>query len=247
MKTTILLLCLLVISPFVTAQKTPPPPGSNVFAEKFKNTEKPDKRHFLKHQTVPLVLITAGTLLNIGNIKEMIHNQTPHTYTKLDNYFQYVPAAQIYLSDALGVKHQCNVFNQTKYLLISQFASEFLVHTLKNTTGIIRPNGGKHSFPSGHTTNAFVNAAVLYHEFKDTSPWLAYSGFAVASATGVLRMTNNAHWLPDVMAGAGIGILTVNVVYQLEPLKKLQLSPGGKKVSFIPLIGYKSFSLTCNF
>jgi len=210
-------------------------------------TEKPKTKHFLKHQILPISLITTGALLNIGNIKETINTHTPRTNTTIDNYLQYAPAAQMYLFDAFGIKHKNNVFDQTKYLLISQLASGIIVHTLKNTTKITRPNGAATSFPSGHTTVAFVNATVLYKEFKDTDPWLAYSGFAVATATGALRMTNNKHWLPDVMVGAGIGILTVNAVYLLEPLKKLQFPSGRKKISIVPMIGYKSFSLACNF
>lgn len=210
-------------------------------------TENSGSEHFLKHQIIPLGLITTGTLLNIGSIKETIHNHTPLTSNKLDNYLQYVPAAQMYLFDAMGIQHLNNVFNQTKYLLISQLASGIIVHVLKSTTNVTRPNGGSESFPSGHTTTAFVNATVLFYEFKNSDPWLAYSGFVVATATGCLRMTNNAHWLPDVVTGAGIGILTVNVVYWLEPLKKLQLSSGKKKVSLIPMVGFKSFSLAANF
>lgn len=210
-------------------------------------SENQAKKQFLKHQIVPIGLITAGSLLNIGQIKETVHYHTPQTNTTVDNYLQYVPAAQMYLFDAIGFKHRNNVFNQTKYLLISQLASGIIVHTLKNTTQITRPNGAQTSFPSGHTTTAFVNATVLYKEFKDTDPWIAYSGFVMATATGCLRLTNNKHWLPDVMVGAGIGILTVNVVYLIEPLKNLQLSSKNKKISFTPMIGYKSLSLACNF
>jgi hypothetical protein len=210
-------------------------------------SEKPSTKYFLKQQILPVSLITAGALLNIGNIKETVHDYTPMTKTKLDNYLQYVPAAQMYLFDVIGLKHKNNVFNQTKYLLISQLAAGIIVHTLKNTTDITRPSGAATSFPSGHTTTAFVNATVLYHEFKDTDPWLAYSGFVVASATGCLRMTNNAHWLPDIVTGAGIGLLTTNLVYWLEPLKKLHIHSDKKKISFIPLVSYKSFSLACNF
>ena len=210
-------------------------------------SEKPTTKHYLKMQILPLSLITSGALLNIGNIKETIHDHTPMTNNSIDDYIQYVPAAEMYLFDAIGVKHQNTVFNQTKYLLISQLAAGIIVHTLKNTTDITRPNGAATSFPSGHTTTAFVNATVLFHEFKDTDPLIAYSGFVVATATGCLRMTNNAHWLPDVMAGAGIGMLTANVVYWLEPLKKLQIHSDKKKVTFIPMVGYKSFALACNF
>ncbi len=209
--------------------------------------KEPDTIHFLKKQILPLSLITAGALLNIGNIKEFVHEHTPMTNNSLDDYFQYVPAAEMYLFDAFGVKHRNNVFNQTKYLLISQLASSIIVQSLKKITDVARPTGAPESFPSGHTAFAFVNATVLFHEFKETDPWIAYSGFVVATATGCLRLTNNAHWLPDVVAGAGIGMLTANVVYWLEPLKKLQIHSGRNKVSFMPMVGYKSASLACNF
>ncbi len=209
--------------------------------------DKTDKKHFLKHQILPLSMITTGVMLNIGHIKETVNENMPKTNNHIDNYLQYLPAAEMYLFDAFGVKHQNNVFNQTKYLLISQLASSVIVQTLKKVTDVTRPTGAPESFPSGHTAFAFVNATVLFHEFKETDPWIAYSGFVVATATGCLRLTNNAHWLPDVVTGAGIGILTVNVVYWLEPFKKLQLSSGKKKVAFIPMVGYKSFALACNF
>jgi membrane-associated PAP2 superfamily phosphatase len=209
--------------------------------------QKPPTKHFLKQQILPLSLITAGALLNIGNIKETVHDHTPMTDNNIDDYLQYVPAAEMYLFDACGIKHQNTVFNQTKYLLISQLAASIITHSLKKITDIDRPTGAPESFPSGHTTFAFVNATVLFHEFKDTDPWIAYSGFVVATATGCLRLTNNAHWLPDVVAGAGIGMLTANVVYWLEPLKKLQIHSGKNKVSFIPMVGYKSAVLVCNF
>jgi hypothetical protein len=209
--------------------------------------QKSTHKYFLKQQILPLSLITTGAMLNIGNIKETVHDHTPMTNKSIDDYLQYVPAAEMYVFDAFGVKHQNTVFNQTKYLLISQLAAGIIVHTLKKSTEVIRPNGERESFPSGHTTTAFVNATVLFHEFRDTNPWIAYSGYVVATATACLRLTNNNHWLPDVVAGAGIGILTANVVYRLEPLKKLQLSAGSKKISFMPLIGYKTFSLACNF
>jgi hypothetical protein len=32
-------------------------------------------------------------------------------------------------------------------------------------------------------------------------------------------MTNNKHWLPDVVLGAGLGILVSRLVYHWKPLK----------------------------
>ena len=44
------------------------------------------------------------------------------------------------------------------------------------------------------------------------SIWYAIGGYTTATAVGALRILNK-HWLPDVLAGAGIGILSTNLVY----------------------------------
>ena len=64
------------------------------------------------------------------------------------------------------------------------------------------------SFPSGHTSNAFLGAHMAYKEFKDSSPILAYSGYAIAAFVAGSRLYNNRHWVADVVAGAGFGILS---------------------------------------
>ena len=69
------------------------------------------------------------------------------------------------------------------------------------------------SFPSGHTANAFLGAYVAWKEFKDTNPYLAYSGYALATFVACSRVYNNRHWVADVVAGAGFGILSVELAY----------------------------------
>ena len=81
------------------------------------------------------------------------------------------------------------------------------------TVGEIRPDGGPHSFPSGHTANAFLGAHVAWKEFKDSCPVLAYSGYALATFVACSRLYNNRHWVADVIAGAGFGILSVELAY----------------------------------
>jgi len=70
------------------------------------------------------------------------------------------------------------------------------------------PVGGfNSSFPSGHTTAAFSAATVYAYEYKDQIliPVIAYSA---ASLVGVSRITQNAHWTTDVLAGAALGYIT---------------------------------------
>ncbi len=96
---------------------------------------------------------------------------------------------------------------------------------------------------------AFTYATVLYNEFKDTSSVLAYSGYAFATTTGAFRMINNRHWLADVLAGAGIGIIVTELVYHFEPFKKFNPFKNSKNVSFYPQINEENygFYFACKF
>jgi membrane-associated phospholipid phosphatase len=126
-------------------------------------------------------------------------------------------------------------------------ANTIVVGSIKRITNEERPNGGEHSFPSGHTSTAFVMATMLFHEFKDTKPALAYSGFAFATATGVLRVLNNAHWVSDVLVGAGIGIIITDLVYRFEPLKNWNPFKNKKVHAFIsPSYLNNTFGLYAN-
>ena len=93
------------------------------------------------------------------------------------------------------------------------------VNILKKTGNVERPDGSStNSFPSGHTATAFMGAEFLYQEYKDVSIWYGVGGYAIATTTGALRIYNNKHWLTDVAAGAGIGILCTKAAYWLNPL-----------------------------
>lgn len=205
------------------------------------------EKSFLKKQVLPVSFIATGTALSFGTLKRDIQDQFPNTNTKVDNILQFAPMAQMYAFDLMGIKHKNSVFDQTKYLVISQAASVLAVQSLKRITKVERPSGVRTSFPSGHTTCAFVGATMLYKEFKDTDPLLAYSGFAVAATTGLLRITNDKHWLSDVVAGAGIGILTVNLVYHFKPLKNWQPFKKNKNFSITPVLTPYSASVNIMF
>ena len=91
------------------------------------------------------------------------------------------------------------------------------VNTLKQTTHVERPDGSdRHSFPSGHTATAFMTATLLAKEYGKRSPWIGFGAYTTASATGLMRMANNKHWLSDVLTGAGIGILSTEIGYYIS-------------------------------
>ena len=91
------------------------------------------------------------------------------------------------------------------------------VNGIKYTAKEMRPDGSTaNSWPSGHTATAFVGAELLHKEYGLTrSPWWSVAGYGVATATGVMRVLNNRHWISDVMSGAGIGILSTELGYAL--------------------------------
>lgn len=43
------------------------------------------------------------------------------------------------------------------------------------------------------------------------------AGYAVAAGVGAMRVYNNKHWCSDILAGAGIGILSASIMYWLAP------------------------------
>jgi len=178
------------------------------------------KQFNFKREIIPLSLIGIGTAANFSNFKYYIKSKIGNTTNiRLDNYIQYAPIAEIYMANLAGIKHKNTIWDQTKYLAISELVTSVLVQSLKLITKVERPNGGTLSFPSGHTSNAFTSATVLFEEFKEENLPIALSGYGFSSATGILRITNNRHWISDVLAGAGIGILVAHMVYYWEPLK----------------------------
>lgn len=140
--------------------------------------------------------------------------------TEIDDYIQYAPIAMMYVADLFHVKSKNTPWNQTKFLAMSELGTAAIVQLLKYTLRIERPDHSKfNSYPSGHASQAFVASQVLFNEYRETHPLLAYSGFLFSISTGTLRIVNNRHWVPDVLLGAGIGILVTNLIYHYEPLK----------------------------
>ena len=135
--------------------------------------------------------------------------------TKVDDYLQYAPFA------AQGIMALCGVDGSSGGLLevftadalaVSMMAAT--VYGFKYTVKRTRPNGEDDvSFPSGHTAKAFLGATLLAHEYGHLSPWIPIAGYSVATATGVLRVLNNCHYVSDVLVGAAIGILTAELGY----------------------------------
>jgi len=186
---------------------------------------------------VPSVLMGVGiaTMNDNGfysslDAYECIQEKYPDFNTDIDDYLMFVPAAAVYGLNLAGVKGKNNFVDRSLILAISFSIASITTNTMKRTTGVLRPDGSDYrSFPSGHTTGAFVSATFLHEEYKDQSIWYSVAGYSVATATAVLRMLNNKHWMSDVFFGAGLGILSTKVVYLVYPVIKNRFGSKDKK------------------
>lgn len=211
-------------------------------------------RYSYKQLIIPGILIGYGFWgIESGQIKsfnfqvrdeltENIDNQVT-----IDDFTRYVPAVSVYALNAFGVKGKNNMRDRSVILITSTLITVTTVFGLKSITNVQRPDGTSNdSFPSGHTAIAFAGAEFLYQEYKDKSIWYGVAGYAIATGTGIFRMYNNRHWLTDVAAGAGIGILSTKIAYWTNPYitRKLFGSKENKSTSFLaPSYDGKNFAI----
>jgi len=183
-----------------------------------------NKLHY-KNFIVPAVFIGYGIAsLHFDGLKKInsstrdeIFEHQPQNMT-LDNYAQYAPAVIVYGLNTLGIKGKHNFKDRTMIYFTSQLIAAALVTPIKHFVKEERPDGSNSlSFPSGHTTTAFSSAQFMYREYRDTNFWLSISGYPFAVFTGVYRTINDKHWVGDVVAGAGFGILSTELAYWLHP------------------------------
>ncbi|SHL46667.1 PAP2 superfamily protein [Chitinophaga jiangningensis] len=182
------------------------------------------------------VALHSNTLKDLNHsTKTEIQEHNPNFSTGVDNFMQYSPAVAVYVLNAAGVKGWHNLRDRTIILGLAAIINASTVGFVKRQTGEMRPDGSNNlSFPSGHTANAFASAEFLRQEYKDVSPWIGIAGYAVATATGAMRMYNNRHWLSDVVAGAGFGILSTKAAYWIYPVIQRKLFPEHKNVVMLP-------------
>jgi hypothetical protein len=212
-------------------------------------------KEVVRKSILPVSLITSGMIISGSNFEKNIKKKLRDgegviDYSiPVDDLIQYLPIAELCIADVLGVRSKNHWFDQAKYLVISNAITAALTHGAKVLINKERPNGADYSFPSGHSSFSFTNATILYEEFHNTAPVFSYSGYVLTSMVGSLRVINNKHWISDVLAGAGLGILVTRMVYYFEPLKNWNPCRKIDNVTFIPEINSSggSFSFAYRF
>jgi len=138
---------------------------------------------------------------------------------RVDDYLEYgMPVVAYGLGFIPGMNPQHNFRDRTLVMATSFLFLRGTVELLKTQIPVERPNTVTRSFPSGHTAITMMSAHFMFKEYKDTSPWIGVGGYLAAATTGVFRMVNKKHWFSDVVMGAGIGLLSVEIGYMALPL-----------------------------
>ncbi|KOS08392.1 PA-phosphatase [Flavobacterium akiainvivens] len=193
------------------------------------NSQATHKNSVYRQLIAPTILMGFGSLaLTSDGIKGF--NRSVRTVmngdegTTIDDYTRYAPVLSVYALNLAGIKGKNNFRDRTVIMLTANLLAVGTTMALKKACAIERPDGStNNSFPSGHTSIAFAGAEFLWQEYKDVSPWYGVAGYVVAAGTGLCRIYNDRHWLTDVAAGAGIGILSTKVAYWIYPWMQRQL------------------------
>jgi hypothetical protein len=188
------------------------------------NRNNEEENHYLK----PTAFIIPGSFLIYSGLKPFVdgipkldnrimanvQEKYPNFHTNAADYLMWVPSASVYALDAFKVKAQHSF---TQHLILD--AGSILITggiglgmrmISKNMTAY-NSNGTK--FPSGHAANVFRGAEILHQELKLQNPVLSYGGYVVATGVGLLRIYNKNHYLTEVLAGAGLGIISTKLTY----------------------------------
>ncbi len=214
--------------PAIKLYEPPKAPDFNFIKSRTNPAVKPYK--FLDDQTwVGIPLFLSGLIAKSEKTAFRQDYNNPNTkirliktnfHNEIDNYTQYVPLALTIGLKIAGVESRSDWPRFWASSAASAAIMAGLVNGIKYTASEMRPDGStRNSWPSGHTATAFLAATILHKEYGLTrSPWYSVGAYTLATATGVMRVLNNRHWISDVLSGAGIGILSVELGYGLMDL-----------------------------
>lgn len=202
-----------------------------------------DEYSFRPSQIVlPSVIIAAGSIGLIKgwprqmseDISNSISGRGRHKPVKIDDYIQYLPVVAYVGMGAIGMECRHGIVERilagvTAYAImaVATNVSKLVIHRK-------RPFSNKdNSFPSGHTATVFTGAELLRIEYGTAA---AIGGYAVAIGVAFMRIYNHRHWINDVVAGAGIGILSARAGYWMLPLYRKWFKLDKKRGETIALL-----------
>ncbi len=222
--------------------------------------EKPEEdytRQFLKSTIAPVALAGIGLLIQAN--EPFKHELQSHldwnkgwAVNMYDDELRYLPTAVAATLPVFGVYSKHKALHLISLAAASYIFADFCVFRLKEATGVQRPNEKLqdlyNSFPSQHTSMAFVGATILHREYGHYSPWISVGGYAVAAWVGYSRIAQSYHWTADVLVGAAIGTLATNMVYWgYDGLSDWICKDNGQILSITPVFDGRNAFLSFNY
>jgi len=211
-----------------------PRPIQNLTFKKFPKNFAVTTTHLIsKNNILPFVIGTGAIVASTQwdtNVKDYFSKEfrfstAANIASDAGNGYAMIPVTLALF--AFGLHSHNEKFHRMSYALTeAMLLNTIITETVKATSDRERPNGRNDlSFPSGHTSTAFVFATIIqrYYGWKVGIP--AYIG---ASFIGVSRLEKNVHFLSDVVAGASFGYLIGRTASR--DAHKLQ------RVAFVPQI-----------
>ena len=163
-------------------------------------------------------IITCAVLLCFSRTALSQTEGQRHEHTHIDDYLQYAPMAANVGMGWVGIKakhsgRERGLTTGTAFCVMTAIAGG-----LKYTIHEERPDGTDNkSFPSGHAARAFMGAELVRTEY---GTGLGIAAYTTAVGVSCLRVYNDRHWWHDVVAGAGIGVLSARIAYWLLPMEQ---------------------------
>lgn len=215
--------------------------------------ETPDKERFKwKSAIIPTAALAYGfATFGATPLKDLdqaarheFFLEHPHQRIRIDDYMQFAPGAATVALSLSGVKGRNKTIDQAGIYLVSNVILNSFTQGVKNATAITRPDGTSNAFPSGHAAEAFASAEFMRREYGGRSVWYTIGSYTMATSVGLFRMYNNKHWFSDIVAGAGVGVLSTQAAYWLYPKIKRVFSKKGNGPMVMPYYSNRGVSLT---
>ena len=170
--------------------------------------------------------------------------------TSVDDYIQYLPIISNLGLRFTGLPARHSFREQIATTATAYTIMGVLGYGMKHTIHEHRPDGSSNdAFPSGHCARAFMGAELVRQEY---GTWPGVAAYTVATGVAFLRIYNDRHWLNDVIAGAGIGILSAQAAYWLLPLERRLLGWDKNRDSALTVVPFTdghnyALALSLNF
>ncbi len=161
-------------------------------------------------------------------------------YFHADDYLQYAPIVAYIGLDFVGIRAQNSFKERIAVTATSWLSLGIIVNGMKYTIREKRPDSNaRNSFPSGHTATVFMGAELVRSEY---GTYWGIGAYTIACGVGFLRLWNNRHWVTDVIAGAGVGILSARIGYWMLPYYRKWFKWENKKLTTVAVPFYDSYN-----